>query len=189
MEYSTIKYTVIGFAIILGVFQYSDGQKDHGEACSLRSQIADFFRSSNSSKGCISEKGLVCVNHKCTCMDPSNVYEVPEPTESGSMGSDISSAASAASSFIKNLIRGSTTTTTTTTTPSTPTSGAVISGGKCVGRAGSPCFRQNSTCVKHAVCEGSPRICKCQGIYGSNGSGYCSKTANVVSQVIKSTVG
>lgn len=163
----------------------SDGQRDYGETCSLRSQIANFFRQNGSAEGCISAKGLVCFNHKCTCADPTNVYEIPEPSDSGSTASDIQNTVSAASSFLKNLLKGSTTTTTSTTTAPP----VATTGGKCVGRAGSPCFTQNSTCVKHAVCEGSPRMCKCQGIYSSNAQGYCSKTASVINQVIKQTVG
>lgn len=131
----------------------------------------------------MSSKGLVCANHKCVCADPSNVYEVVTP-ESSSIPS-ASDVASQASNFLKRLVNGGT----TTTTPPSTTASSSTSGGKCVGRAGSPCFTGNSTCVKHASCEGNPRICKCQGLHSANAQGRCSKTASVVQQVVKQTVG
>lgn len=176
---------VLSMVILFGVvhYGYTDGQRDHGEACSLRSQIANFFRESDSAEGCMSSKGLVCVNHKCVCADPSNVYEVVTPDSMPSIPS-ASDIASQASKFLKNLVNSGT----TTTTPAS-TNAAAGTPGKCVGRAGSPCFTANSTCVKHATCAGSPKICKCQGIYSSNTQGYCSKTASVVQQVVKQTIG
>lgn len=172
---------ILSIALLFGIV-HADGQRDHGEACSLRSQIANLFRQNDSAEGCISAKGLVCLNHKCTCADPSNVYEDPTPDTTVNIPS-ASDVASQASKFLKNLVSGST----TTTPPSTTAS--AVTGPKCVGRAGSPCFTADSTCVKHAKCEGSPRMCKCQGIYSSNAQGRCSKTASVVQQVVKQTVG
>ncbi len=128
------KMTLFTVAIIFcGVFHIAF-TADHGEACSLRSQIANFFRSNGSAQGCISGKGLVCMSHKCVCADPTNVYELPEPVGSN-MGTDISNVASKAGNFLSNLFRGSTTTTSTTVSP--PVSGGgTMTGGKCVGRAG-----------------------------------------------------
>ncbi|CAL8091501.1 unnamed protein product [Orchesella dallaii] len=178
MEFHHILYLTVLLCLVN--YGSTDGQKDHGETCSLKSQIANFFRENDSAEGCISAKGLVCVNHKCVCADPSNVYEVVTPDNGMPSASDV---ASQASNFLKNLVKIST----TTTPPSTTVAG--VAGGKCVGRAGSPCFTATSTCVKHASCEGNPKLCKCQGIYSSNAMGYCSKTASVVQQVIKQTVG
>ena len=177
---------VLSLAVLFGIVNYglTDGQRDHGETCSLRSQIANFFRDNDSPEGCMSSKGLVCVNHKCVCADPSNVYEVVTPSTMDSIPS-ISDIGSSASKFFKNLVGGSTTTVAPSSTASSTGGGA----GKCVGRAGSPCFTGNSTCVKHASCEGNPRVCKCQGLYSSNAQGRCSKTANLVTQIAKQTVG
>jgi len=173
--------------IIGGGFRSTIAQRDYGEPCKLRSQIANILRG-ESGDGCLTSKGLVCFNHKCICADPSNVYEIPVPDEpSGSSSSSTSSIASSVIGFIrgdKNKNQA-TTTVATTVAPAASGAGTGSSPGKCVGRAGSPCFTQSSTCVKHAICEGAPRMCKCQGIYGSNTSGYCSKTANVFNQVLK----
>jgi len=179
------QFLFLSLAILFGIIHYgfTDGQRDHGEACSLRSQIANFFRETDSPEGCISAKGLVCANHKCVCADPSNVYEVVTPSTMDSIPS-VSDISSSASKFLKKLVSGASSTTAAPAT-SVPTGGS----GKCVGRAGSPCFTGNSTCVKHASCEGSPRLCKCQGIYSSDTGGHCSKTASLVQQVVKQTVG
>lgn len=170
--------------IITLQFCLTIAQKDHGEACKLRSQIASLITRSESHEGCNTSKGLVCFNHKCICMDPTNVYELPtEDPPSSSSSSAASSIASSVIGFIKgDKNKNQPAATETSTIASAATQGK---GGKCVGRAGSPCFTQNSTCVKHAVCEGNPRLCKCQGIYASNAQGYCSKTASVITQVVK----
>lgn len=176
-------FLILSIAVLFGIvhYGYTDGQRDHGEACSLRSQIANIFRDNDSPEGCISSKGLVCVNHKCVCADPSNVYEAVTPDSMPSISSISDSVQTGVVNFFKTKLGGSTTTTPPPTPAATP--------GKCVGRAGSPCFTGNSTCVKHATCAGSPRMCKCQGIYSSNTQGYCSKTASVVQQVVKQTIG
>ena len=173
--------------IVLGmVFQSkSDGQRDFGEACSLRSQVANFFRTQDSPEGCISAKGLICMSHKCVC-SPTSVYETP--TASSTDSASDSSLTATGLSYLKKLVRGgSSDSTSSTSNPIVPpATGGGVTGGRCAGRAGSPCINANSTCVQHASCHGSPvSLCSCQGIYSNNGSGFCSKSATVATQAFK----
>lgn len=167
-----------------------DGSRDHGEECSLRSQVANFFRASGE-KGCISAKGLICMSHKCSC-SPTSVYETPPPPSSSSdSDSGSSSLSSSAMSFFKKLVRGGSSSSTTTTTPPPPPAtatgtGGAVTGGRCAGRAGSPCLNKDSFCVQHAACLGTPiSLCGCQGLYSSNAQGFCSKSATVATQALK----
>jgi len=164
----------------------SDGQRDYGEPCSLRSQIANLFRENDSAEGCMSERGLVCVSHKCTC-DPTSIYAQATPSSSGSEASD--SSGGVRSTIGNFLLKKFTGDSGTTTTAPPPQPSAVVSsptsGGRCLGRSGSPCLSDKSACVEHATCQGSPKLCRCQGIYSSGPSGLCSKRATVANEVLK----
>lgn len=156
-----------------------DGQRDYGEACSLRSQIANYFRQNDSEQGCMSEKGLVCVSHKCVC-DPTSTYVQPTPSSGSSKSGGVRT--SIANFFLKKMLGRSDS---STVAPPTASPTGTVNVGRCVGRAGSPCLTENAVCVEHAACQGSPKICRCQGIYGSTTKGLCSKRARLANEALK----